>query len=86
MHVAVAAPRFRHFSIIGWRNIRDIDTEDALLGVHIAKLPPDTLNLGDTIEFTLYWPESGKWEGGNFEVAIEGFFFLSKSNNHMSIE
>ncbi|MDH3819231.1 MAG: hypothetical protein OES21_11480 [Myxococcales bacterium] len=72
MYVAVTAPALVHFGINGWRNIRDIDTEDTLLGVHIAKLPTDTLNLDDTIEFTLYWPESGKWEGGNFEVAIEG--------------
>ena len=72
LYVAVTAPVLVHFGINGWRSIRDIDTEDTLLGVHIAMIPADTLNPGDMIEFTFYWPESGKWEGGNFEVEIEG--------------
>jgi glucoamylase len=57
LYVAVTAPALVPFGINGWRNIRDINTEDTLLGVHIAKLPTDTLNLGDTIEFTFYCPE-----------------------------
>ena len=72
MYVAVTAPVLVHFGINAWRSIRDIDTEDTLLGVHIAKWPADRLNPGDTIEFTFYWPETGHWEGGKFEVAVEG--------------
>ncbi|HML92910.1 glycoside hydrolase family 15 protein [Methyloceanibacter sp.] len=71
LYVAVTAPALVHFGINGWQDIRDIDTADTLLGVHVAKLPTDTLEPGDRIEFTFFWPESGNWEGRNFEVTIE---------------
>lgn len=67
----MTAPALVHFGTNGWQDIRDIDTADTLLGVHVAKLPTDMLKPGDRIEFTFFWPESGNWEGRNFEVTIE---------------
>ncbi len=72
LYVALTAPARIHFGTNGWQNIDDIDTEDTLLGLHVAALPTKTLNPGDSIEFTFFWPESGNWEGRNFAVAIEG--------------
>ncbi|MEM8575072.1 MAG: glycoside hydrolase family 15 protein [Pseudomonadota bacterium] len=71
LYIAVTAPALVHYGTNGWRNIHDIETDDTLLGVHVAKLPTDRLNPGDTIEFTLYWPESGTWEGQDYRIAIE---------------
>ncbi|WP_206599354.1 carbohydrate-binding protein [Methyloceanibacter stevinii] len=68
----MTAPALVHYGTNGWRNIHDVETEDTLLGVHVAKLPTEGLNPGDTVEFTLYWPESGSWEGQNFQITVEG--------------
>jgi len=72
LYVAMNAPARVHFGTNGWQSVQDIDTEDTGLGVHVAHLPTDTLAPGDSIQFTFFWPESGNWEGRNFEVAIEG--------------
>lgn len=72
LYVAMNAPARFHFGTNGWQGVQDIDTEDTGLGVHVARLPTDTLTPGDSIQFTFFWPESGNWEGQNFEVAIEG--------------
>jgi glucoamylase len=72
LYVAVTAPARIHFGINGWQNINDIDTKDTGLGIHVAKLPTAALKAGDSIEFTFFWPESGNWEGQNYEVAVVG--------------
>jgi glucoamylase len=72
LYVATTAPARVHFGTNGWQDVTDIETEDTGLGVHVAKLPAETLKPGDSIEFTFFWPESGTWEGENFQVAIEG--------------
>jgi glucoamylase len=72
LYVAMTAPARIHFGTNGWQGIKDIDTEDTGLGVHVAKLPTNTLRPGDSIQFTFFWPESGTWEGRDFEVSIAG--------------
>ena len=61
-----------HFGTHGWQDVRDIDTEDTGLGVHVAKLPTEILKPGDSIQFTFFWPESGNWEGQDYEVSVSG--------------
>ncbi len=72
LYVTMKAPARVHYGTNGWQDVADIDTEDTGLGLHVAKLPTETLKPGDSIAFTFFWPESGNWEGQNFEVAIEG--------------
>ncbi len=72
LYVTMKAPARVHYGTNGWQDVADIDTEDTGLGLHVAKLPTETLKPGDCIAFTFFWPESGNWEGQNFEVAIEG--------------
>jgi glucoamylase len=71
LYVATTAPARIHFGSNGWQNVRDIITEDTGLGVYVAELPAETLQPGDSLQFTFFWPERGAWEGQNYEVAIE---------------
>ncbi|MBI3430980.1 MAG: glycosyl hydrolase [Hydrogenophilales bacterium] len=58
-----------HWGRNGWQDIADVDTQDWGLA-HIAVLPTTTLNPGDTLEFTLYWPDTGQWQGEDFQIRI----------------
>jgi len=72
LYVATNAPARIHFGTNGWQNVRDMLTTDSGLGVYVAELPAKTLRPGDSLQFTFFWPESGTWEGRNYEVAVEG--------------
>jgi glucoamylase len=65
------APARVHWGYNGWREIDDVTTEDWGLA-HIAVLPTTLLHSGDTLEFTLYWPDSGQWQGEDFQIRITG--------------
>ncbi|MHB1331659.1 MAG: glycoside hydrolase family 15 protein [Sulfuriferula sp.] len=60
-----------HWGHSGWQEIADVDTQDWGLA-HVAILPTTQLKPGDTLEFTLYWPETGQWQGENFSLHITG--------------
>ena len=72
LYVAMNARARVHFGTNGWQDVRDIDTEDTGLGVQVAKLPTEILKPGDSIQFTFFWPESGSWEGQDYEVSVSG--------------
>ena len=60
-----------HWSMDGWRTVRDTVTHDTTLGVHVADLPTTHLRRGDRLDFTFYWPEVDRWEGTDFLVCVE---------------
>jgi len=72
LYIALKAPARVHFGTNGWQGVRDIDTEDTGLGVHVAKLPTESLRVGETIEFTFLWQDSNTWEGQNYGVTATG--------------
>jgi glucoamylase len=72
LYIALTAPAKVHMGINGWQDIQDIDTADTGLGVHVAKLPTDTLKPGDSLQFTFFWLDSHSWEGRDYGVAVEG--------------
>jgi glucoamylase len=53
----------------GWQGIADIDTQDFGLA-HTAVVPTAVLIAGDTVDFTLYWPDAGHWQGEDFLIHI----------------
>ena len=59
-----------HWGVNGWSNVRDTDTADIGLGVHTVDLAIADLKPGDTIQFTLRWRESNRWEDGNSEIVV----------------
>jgi len=60
-----------HWSFDGWKTTQDSDTRDTGLGIHSVDLPTEKLRVGEDVTFTLYWPESNRWDGTDFVVRIE---------------
>ena len=58
-----------HWGRNGWQGIADLLTEDWGLG-HIASLATVDMRPGESIEFTLYWPDTEQWQGEDFQVTI----------------
>jgi glucoamylase len=61
-----------HWSADGWQTAQDAGTRDTGLGVYVADLPTGGLDGGARVVFTFHWLEASRWEGVNFEVAVEG--------------
>jgi glucoamylase len=68
LRVETLAPALVHWSVDGWRTVRDTETRDTTLGVHVADLETLCLRIGDRVDFTFYWPEARRWEGTDFVV------------------
>lgn len=60
-----------HWSVDGWQTVQDTPTKDSGLGIHFADLDTASLGPGDAIVFTLYWPAVGRWEGVDYDIAVE---------------
>jgi glucoamylase len=63
------APAVIHWGHSGWQDVADVHTEDYGLA-HLARLPTAGLLPGDSMQFTLYWPDDDRWQGEDFELAI----------------
>ncbi|MGO9757415.1 MAG: glycoside hydrolase family 15 protein [Roseiarcus sp.] len=68
--IALKAPARVHWGVNGWKEIRDADTRDTGLGVHVADLPVAALTAGETIEFTFLWLDTQTWEGRDHAVRV----------------
>ena len=68
--IALGAPARVHWGINGWNNIRDDDTRDTTLGLHVVDLPVAGLVAGETIQFTFLWRDREAWEGHDYEVLV----------------
>ena len=71
LRLDMLSPAMVHWSFDGWRTSQDSNTRDTGLGVHSVDLPTEKLRVGEEVNFTLYWPESNRWEGTDFAVRIE---------------
>ena len=70
LKIAATAQAMVHWGIDGWNDVRDIETQETVLGVHVANLPVTNLPAGTTIQFTFRWRETGAWEGRDHAVFI----------------
>lgn len=52
-----------------WRTVRDQDSVPTGLGVSYVDIPIGA-DQQAPLRFTFYWPESGRWEGRDFAVAV----------------
>ena len=68
LRVETLAPAVVHWSVDGWRTVRDTETRDTTLGVHVADLETLFLRTGDRVDFTFYWSDAHRWEGTDFVV------------------
>jgi glucoamylase len=70
--IALKTPARVHWGVNGWKQVRDLDTRDIGIGVHVADLPVTGLAAGESVQFTLYWRDAERWEGEDYEVMITG--------------
>jgi len=68
--VCLPAPALVHFGVDGWRRVADVATTDCSLGVHVAELPTETLQGGQSLQFTFRWTAGPGWDGRDYEIAI----------------
>jgi glucoamylase len=53
-----------------WVTFIDRNTEASGLGTFFCDFPTHSLTPGRAVHFTLYWTQTDKWEGTNYDVAI----------------
>jgi len=70
LRIEVLHPAVVHWSADGWRTVCDTPTRDTGLGLHITDLSAAELPAGTRLDFTLYWPLAGRWEGRDFSIAV----------------
>jgi len=59
-----------HWSADGWQTVDDTPSRNSGFGVYFADLDTAKLPAGSTIIFTIRWTTDGRWEGIDYQLAI----------------
>ena len=59
-----------HHGIDGWQDVVDVDTVDSGLTLHVVCLATSGLAAGVRVDFTLFWTDTGTWEGLDHRIEI----------------
>lgn len=70
LRIDVLAPARVRWTAESWQTVDDAETHSTGLGTHIVDLPTAELQAGTDVIFTIFWPETQKWEGTDFSVHI----------------
>jgi glucoamylase len=70
LRLETQAPCRLHWSVDGWTTVRDTDSRDTGLGIHVVDLTLSRVKAGSTLQFTFFWPEADRWEGRDFSIEI----------------
>jgi len=70
LRVETLAPAVIHWSVDDWKTPLDTKSRDVGLGLHVADLATQSLQDGQLIKFTFYWPVASHWERTDFVVRI----------------
>jgi glucoamylase len=70
LRIEVLAAATVHWGVDGWQNVRDVETRDTGLGIHVVDLPTESLDVGTRVAFTFRWRASRTWEGQDFLVRV----------------
>jgi hypothetical protein len=70
LRIEVRAPAVVHWSADNWKTSNEIKTRDSGKGTHIAELPIENVQPGNSVHFTFFWPQAKHWEGKNFSVRV----------------
>jgi len=68
--IETAARSVVRWSCDDWRSGHDVSGVDTMIGMWVVDLATDLLPTGAKVQFTVYWPDSGRWERTNFSVSI----------------
>ena len=71
LRLETPSPARVHWGVDGWHHVRDVETRDTQLGIHVADLPTSGLSPGQSLQFTFYWIADDRWEGNNFAVTFQ---------------
>lgn len=71
LRVEVLSNAVVRWSLDNWQTSTDMPTHSPGFDIFLADLPTDQVKSGERVRFTFYWPGSERWEGENFEVAVE---------------
>ncbi len=70
LRVEVPAPAVLCWTADNRKSIQESPTWETGLGTFQLDLPTEYLPAGSQVEFTIFWPETGRWEGRYFFVDI----------------
>ncbi|MGD9720682.1 MAG: glycoside hydrolase family 15 protein [Pirellulales bacterium] len=70
LRVQALAPFVLHWTSTEWQQVNDSQSTATTLSVHFVDIP---ILRGQQapIRFTFYWPDQGRWEGRDYQVAME---------------
>jgi glucoamylase len=68
LRLLASAPFLLHWSADGWATVEDTQSTANELGCHYLDLSPST---NGALRFTFYWLNESRWEGKDYEIAIE---------------
>jgi len=69
--VALKAAARVHWGVNNWQDVRDVETSDTGLGVHVVRLPVTALTAGESVQFTFFWLDARTWEGQDYSVDVK---------------
>ncbi|MEJ8308181.1 glucan 1,4-alpha-glucosidase [Agrobacterium larrymoorei] len=70
LRLEVEANALVHWSTDNWTNVSDTPVAPSGLGTYFVDLPLQNEDVGTSIVFTFYWPDSQTWENTNFTVHV----------------
>jgi glucoamylase len=71
LRLELLEPARVHWSIDNWVTVLDSPALATGLGTFIFDLPNGGLSGQGVVRFTLFWPQQNRWEGADFQVAID---------------
>jgi glucoamylase len=71
LRVELSSAALVHWSVDGWRTAHDTPAEDSGFGIYFADLGTTGFKSGDAILFTIFWPAENRWEGVDYQLAVE---------------
>lgn len=71
LRIEANAPARLHWTANEWVTVHDTELDDDGLGIYSHEFALGELTAGEVLKFTFYWPEANRWEGRDFQIAIE---------------
>ena len=71
LRILLLEPATVYWSFDNWQTKEERDSEESGWNLQHVDLPTETLNSGRQITFTFYWKNDGRWEGRDYQVAVE---------------
>lgn len=70
VRLLASAPFLLHWSADNWRTVHDSQSTATGAGVHYVDIVP-AADAGTPLRFTFYWPGESRWEGKDYEIALQ---------------